>query len=55
METLWYALPADDASDVWSLNWNATGDDDDVGKTVLTLKTNPPSNGSHPHPGDDEE
>ncbi|KAI9897381.1 hypothetical protein N3K66_007237 [Trichothecium roseum] len=56
METLWYALPAADASDVWSLNWNSTGDDDDdAGRTVLTLKTNPPSNGSHPHPGDDEE
>jgi hypothetical protein len=49
IETLWYALPSVDAASTWSLNWNATGDDTD-GKILVTLKTNPPSDGGNPNP-----
>ncbi|KAI1134257.1 hypothetical protein F5Y05DRAFT_422815 [Hypoxylon sp. FL0543] len=41
LQTLWYAIPTD-KEDVWSLNWNSTGDDTE-GQVVVTLKATAPS------------
>ncbi|KAK5633725.1 hypothetical protein RRF57_009439 [Xylaria bambusicola] len=45
LQSLWYALPTQ-YEKVWSLRWNATGDESD-GHLAVTLRTVPPARPFH--------